>query len=616
MKTRLFFLIRLYAAYILVFILFKPIFILYNHNAADFTLTDILQVIYHGGRLDFSTAGYLISIPLLLTILSLWSKKMFWWKASILLYIGITAFLLSVILMTDCILYSFWGFKLDCTVFNYIDSPRNALSSIPLGFLMIGIFCLILVFFLINRFLCSTVPDRIYPPFHYHISTIALILFGGVVFLFIRGGTGKATMNIGTVYYSSNQFLNHSAVNPAFNLLASSLKARKYDRLYQFHSPEKLDSLISHLEQKQNGYPEDCEDNISCHLLSTMRPNIILIIMEGFAGTFIESLQGEKNVTPYFNKLVHEGIFFDNFYANSYRTDRGTVCILSGYPAFPQVSPMKSPVKSRSLGSIAQSLASIGYATHFLYGGDVNFTNMKSYLMANGFQDVLGDTYFPSSLRKTHAWGVTDCITFDTLYQQTLRQPERIPQFTTFLTLASHEPWKVPFQKQGLDEKSNSMAYLDKCLGTFIEKLKKTPKWKNTIVICLADHGINYPEGITEDNPQRPHIPMLWLGGAVKSPCTIHKICSQTDVIATLLGQLHIDHSKYPFSHDVIHPGYDYPYAIHTFDNGFCFIDSTGHTSIDLTSGKIISTNSVASASQIAYGEALLQKSMEDFSKR
>ena len=617
MKTRLFFLIRLYMAYVLIFVLFKPVFMLYNHHTADFTFHDVLQVMRHGVGLDFSTAGYLMGLPLLLTIISVWTEKLRWWRPAILFYVGITALAVSIILVTDCALYPFWGFKLDSTIFNYIDSPKNALSSVSLVFVLAGILCVILFFVLANKLLRSTLPNRICPPFHYHTTTFTLVLFGGLTFLLIRGGVGKSTMNIGSVYYSDRQFLNHAAVNPAFNLLASALKEKKYDKMYRFYSSGQLESILDSLEHRKDNLPTSNKENTSSEsLLASPRPNIILIIMEGFAGTFIEPLGGEKGVTPCFNKLIHEGVFFDRFYANSYRTDRGTVCILSGYPAFPKVSPMKIPEKSRSLGSLAKSLSSQGYATDFLYGGDINFTNMKSYLLANGYQEVLGDTYFPRTQRKTHAWGVTDCITFDTLYQRTLRQPEKKPWFTTFLTLASHEPWKVPFQRKDLHEKANTMAYLDHCLGTFIERLRKTPQWKNLLVICLPDHGINYPEGITEDNPQRSHIPMLWLGGAIKSPRIVHDICSQTDVAATLLGQLRIDHSEYTFSHDIMSTDYCHPYAFHTFDNGFSLIDPTGYTAFDLTSGRIISASSHHSKEHISLGKALLQKSMEDFSKR
>ena len=111
--------------------------------------------------------------------------------------------------------------------------------------------------------------------------------------------------------------------------------------------------------------------------------------MEGFGGVFVESLGGVPDVSPNLERLSKEGVFFTNCYANSFRTDRGTVCTFSGYQSFPTVSVMKSPAKSRTLPSIAGKLREQGYATDFLYGGDINFTNMKSYLLGSGYQSTL-----------------------------------------------------------------------------------------------------------------------------------------------------------------------------------------------------------------------------------
>ena len=56
---------------------------------------------------------------------------------------------------------------------------------------------------------------------------------------------------------------------------------------------------------------------------------------------------------------------------------------------------------------------------------------------------------------------------------------------------------------------------------------------------------------------------MLLLGGAIKEPCKIDKIMSQTDLPATVLGQLDIPHEEFIFSRDVLADTYIYPFAIH-----------------------------------------------------
>lgn len=618
------YLIRIYLTFLVFFLFLKIIFMLYNGSGTGITASDYPSVLWHGLPLDLSTSGYLTAIPLLLILTNVW-LRMRWLRKVLSVYYAVAAFLLSVACAVDCALYSFWGFKLDATVFNY--SPKDAAASVSVIYIIIGIAAILILSFLLFKALTGArvpedsgsaarpseqngrKPETGATLRHRITQSTLLVLLGGLMFLGIRGGVGRSTMNIGAVYYSENQFLNHAAVNPAFSIIYSSLKTQHFDKLYRYYPADRCRALMDSLQISTQSL-----DDVP--LLNTGRPNVLLILMEGFSGNFIEPLGGEKGVTPEFNRLCKEGVLFEHCYANSYRTDRGTVCALSGYPSFPQISVMKLPDKSRTLPSIAASLRDVGYRTDFLYGGDINFTNMKSYFISTGYSKAVGDLHFPISTRRTHAWGVTDAIAFDTLYNQVVAHRDGKPWFTTFLTLASHEPWVVPYHRIKNNVKTNAMAYTDHCLGRFVERLKKTPVWKNLLIICVADHGINYPKGVTEATQQKNRIPILWLGGAVRAPYVFHPIINQTDLPATLLGQMGLDHSRFTFSRDVTSRTYRYPFAVHTFDNGVAFIDSTGQTVHDLTSGRNIYDGPAPSARRLRFSKAYLQATIDDLNKR
>jgi len=608
MYAKLLYLIRIFFSYTLVFVFMKPVFMLYNHSEFAASLKDYLEVITHGLPMDLSTAGYLTAFPLLVIFFSTW-LKMPHQNYILHIYYSLTAFLLSIILCVDCTLYSFWQFKLDATIFNYINSPKDMIASVSIGFLLLAFLCISILAVGIFLLLHIVHTPKAKKGINQWLTSGLIIFLGGALFLFIRGGVGKSTMNTGVAYYSGTQFLNHAAVNPAFNLIASMTKVNHFDKEYRFYSP----GQCAHFFESLKYHTQSIEPEA---LLNTNRPNVLVIVLEGFASTFIEPLGGVKGATPEFNRLTHEGIFFKQCNANSFRTDRGLVCTLSGYPSFPQISVMKIPEKSRTMPSLATSFAKAGYHTDFLYGGDINFTNMNSYLLSTGYQSALDNTHFPVSVRRTHAWGVTDVIAFDTLYNQVVAHPAGKLWFTTFLSLASHEPWIVPYHRIKNDIRANAMAYTDHCLGQFVNKLKKIPAWRNLLIICIADHGITYPQGLTEADQRRYHIPMLWLGGAVKSPRIINKLCNQTDLPATLLGQLGMDHQKYTFSRDVMSKNYTYPFAMHTFDNGFAFIDSTGYTVQDFNSGRILTDLPHPSQQRLKLGHAILQTTINDFAKR
>ncbi|MEG2157638.1 MAG: sulfatase-like hydrolase/transferase [Bacteroidaceae bacterium] len=573
-----------------------------------FSLFDVGEVLSSGLPLDFATAGYFVILVWLFALIGSWIRIPAC-RTLHLLYIGLVSVLLALIFVADCCLYTFWDFKIDATIFNYLDTPEGITSSVSVLYLVVA-FVVTLVFALLFFFVlrCS-LPRVILPIKRRVLSTSILLVFGGILFYFIRGGVGKATANTGMVYYSSHQFLNHSAVNPVFSIFSMIGKTQEFEKKGNYYPEQQRAQLFSELQ-----YNTQSEESDS--LLNTSRPNVLVILMEGFGGTFVEPLGGEPGVTPHFNRLSTEGVFFTNCYANSFRTDRGTVCTFSGYPSFPDVSVMKVPEKNRTLPGIASSLSAVGYSTNFVYGGDVNFTNMQSYLRATGYQNVVGDKSFTAEERKTHGWGVTDRIMFDYMYQQLVSNKSKKPWHTAFLTLASHDPWMVPYHRIKNNEVANSMAYLDDCLGKFVARLRKTPQWKDLLIICLPDHGIEYPKGLTELEKRKYHIPMLWLGGAVKQPRKIEQLCNQTDLAATLLGQMGLRHDAFRFSRDVMSKTYRYPCAFHTFGNGFSFIDSTGYSVFDVVSQRTIKDAPSISPRRIDLGKALLQTSYDDLGKR
>ena len=264
---------------------------------------------------------------------------------------------------------------------------------------------------------------------------------------------------------------------------------------------------------------------------------------------------------------------------------------------------MKMPAKTRFMPGIAKSLRTEGYHTAYLYGGDINFTNMRSYLVTTGFEQLHWMKDYSIEEQRTSEWGVRDDITFKTLLEMTASQ--KSPYLIGYSTLSSHEPWDVPTHRLD-DEILNAFNYLDECIGRFISDLRKTPQWDNLLVILLPDHGFSHL-GVGEEHEMHDHVPMLWLGGAIKEPRRIEQLCNQTDLPATLLGQLGIAHDDYPFSRDVMSRNYTYPFAVHTYNNGITMKDSTGFAVFDLNANRIIVDDCSDSEALIRKGKAILQ---------
>ena len=602
MRQRALYLLRFYLATLLFFVVGKVGFMLYHHGGHDFSLADMMQVIGHGLSLDLSTSFYIFILPFLLTIISLWVRVPRWVYR---VYYVIAAVLLALAFVADTSLYEFWLFKLDASCLQYLETPTEAMASVSVWNVLLRILSFLLIAFLIYW-----VYDILTAPFsplttkNSLIGTVVALLFIPLMIIGIRGGLDESTTNIGQVYFSQNQFLNHSAVNPFFSFFASFEKTASNNVTYHFMEDAECEKIVSELYNTQS---IDIDT-----LLSTRQPNIIVILLESCGGQFTE-ISGRTDITPNLNRLAKEGIYFTNCYGNSWRTDRGTLCTWSGYPSFPTMSVMKIPSKSRTMPNIARTLQEErGYHTHYLYGGDINFTNMRSYLVSGGFSNLTWKEDYTSDEQKSAKWGVRDDITFETLYQLTTTMPQ--PYLIGYSTLSSHSPWDVPIHHFD-DEVLNAFYYLDQCVGNFIERLRKSPAWDNTLVIMLPDHGIFYQD-IDESNPLLNHIPMIWVGGAVKEPRRVEQICNQTDLPATLLGQLGLNHDAYTFSRDVLSKTYTRPVAIHTYDDGFTMIDSTSFVNYDFISDRVVRSEGNGCERLIRQAQAILQAATKDLNER
>ena len=583
------------------FLVQKPVFMACNASK-DYSIGDYLSVMWHGAGLDATTTGYLTILPFVLTVASVWFRHMPFRKIMTPYYI-VVMLLISVIFVSDLSLFAFWESKLDASVFIYIDSPKNAMASVSGAYIAARVALMLGLTALMSGLLWLVTPrnlTKINMIGQQLLTTLCALPVGALLFLVIRGGIRVSTANVGDAYFSTDQYLNLSAINPAFNLFASTERQARYEDEFNFYDEERRATLMKGL------YPKS--DEGTEYVLNTSRPNILVIFMESFGATMIERLGGEKGVAPNLERLADEGVFFSRIFANSFRTDRGTVCTFSGYPGLPTLSLMKVSNLCQSLPNIARTLGDAGYTTDFLYGGDINFTNLQGYLRAGGFHTITSQDDFSMSDRNYSKWGVPDGLTFNRLFDMLKeREGAKKPWFTAFLTLSSHEPFEVPFKKFD-DAHYNAFAYTDHCIGEFIKRFKKTPQWKNTLIVLLPDHGTPYPKEGERFSPRYFRIPMIWAGGAVSRKMTVEKIMNQTDLVATLLAQLGLKHGDFKFSRNVLSESYNSPFAFYSFVNGFCFLDNTGVSVYDNVSNKVFFNVAPEGDSlRVEKGKAILQ---------
>ncbi len=609
MKRRICFLVGVYGWFFIMFVLQKPLFMLFHGDIYGSTpVGEWLSVMWHGSILDSSMAAYIVALPALLSVASVyWQGK--WWTPLFRIYFAVIALVVSVITLSDAVLYSYWGFRIDATPLFYLASPADAVASIPAWQTVVIILFILLYAALLlwPLWLLSARAGRWTKPRKPLLSFAVLLVLAASLFIPIRGGFTVSTMNVGKVYFSDRIVLNHAAINPVFSLMSSLSKSEDFSTQYRLLEPEEADALF---EPLRGGGPSV----FPADTLQWVKPgaNVLLVVLESFSGAAMESLDGIPGVMPNLEKIASEGILFTRCYANSFRTDRGLTSILSGYPAQPTASIMKYPSKSQSLPAISKSLRSHGYDTQFLYGGDADFTNMRSYFISMGIDKIVCDRDFPLSQRLSK-WGVPDDVTFDTFYKLVEGQFGE-PFMKMFLTLSSHEPFDVPMCRFE-DKYLNSVAYTDSCIGVFMERLEQLPVWDNTLVVFVADHAFRYPYNVENHDMDYHRIPMVWAGGAVLRPGVVDTYLSQIDLAATLLAQLHIPYDDFAFSKNIVDPAREH-FAFYTFPDGFGYIDREGAAVYDCAAQSVLVAQNDSNAVRLRKGKAYLQKLYDDLSHR
>lgn len=573
MKSRSSFLLSVTLFGVLFMQIMRILFLLYQHQLTEgISFLQVIQSALYGLYHDISITGYILMLSLLILMFTVKvpGKKLS--KLFYYLYTFLIIFSLCI-LIPNLELFRNWGFHIDASVLDYLRTPQEAMASTDTSTLLIllAIFAASLLgsIYLLKHVVINKVKKI--EPISWKYTPIFLFLSASML-IPIRGGIGIAPMNVGFVYHSHKVFADQLSVNPVWNFLYSLKDAGKIDRMDIIpdqKATKEFKEMISPI----------CKNHQQ--LLSKKDPNIILIILESFASTVTD----EPSVTPNFNKYKDQGIFFNNFYGIGDRTKNGIVGVLSGYPSLPKVSLINHTQKIQNLPSICKILNSKGYTSNYYYGGDLRFANMFSYIINMGYQHINSVKDFPSQLN-TSKWGVHDQYLFEKLWKDIKNSKQ--PFFMTAMTLSSHEPFDVPMSTviSGDDEDSrykNSVYYSDLCLGKFIERLKKSTQWDNTLVIMVADHGTRYINHYAPNEIDKYKIPMLWLGGVIKNPRIINTIGCQPDMANTLLHQIGEDDHKFIMGKDLLND-HQKGFAYFTYNNGFGYVDKQNRIVIDLNS--------------------------------
>ncbi|RDV16344.1 LTA synthase family protein [Pontibacter diazotrophicus] len=600
--------------WVLYFIVARALFLLYHtKRSSELTTPEILDTFIFGLRLDFSFTAYVCAIPFFsLLVFALWPRLRV--QGFIHVYTFTLLVLLSLLLAADLELYTYWGFRLDATPLQYLNTPGEMAASAaaaPLFLLLLFIMILSSASVIVYRLFFDL--KKFNSPQNKRKYSILSLLYLALLVLPMRGGVQQIPINQSVAYFSSKPYANHAGLNMPWNLMHDLIKYRKTSKNpYKYMSPEEAAQRVQLL------YGATTFTSTVQQYIAATKPNVLLIILESYTAKFVESLGGEQGVTPNLDRIAAEGISFTNIYASGDRSEKGMVALLSGYPVQTTTSIIKTPKKTAKLPQLSKVFKQQHYSTSYYYGGELEFANIKSYLMNGAYDRLIAKDDFPASSYNSK-WGAHDHVLFERVLHD-LKQ-EHNPFFTTVYTLSSHEPFEIPIEPvfNGDDEEAefrNSVYYTDQALGKFIKQAKQEPWWQNTIVVITADHGHIMPGNDPPYAASKYHIPFVLTGGAItEKGVKVMTIGSQTDIAATLLAKLNLAHQDFTWSRDLLKPNPD-PFAFYVFKDGFGYVTPRGILTFDNNAQQLITSDTGVTEDQLRTGKAYMQYSFEDFVRK
>lgn len=542
---------------------------------------EILSTFYYALKLDVATASYFLIIPFFILFIQSFFSPL-WLNQINKIYTGFLLFVFVLINNIEFGLYAEWRSKLSYKAFSYLDHPDEIMNSadtfqsIMLITLLIGL--TVGGMYLYNRvFFTPILRIKVKA-----VSSLFLLLLTPIFMLLLaRGGIQEIPINQSQSYFSKHLILNNAATNSAFNLFISvkeNLKNFNKNPFIEMPFEEAQPIVDKLFESKSDSIPQ---------ILTTTKPNIVLLILESWSADLIESLGGEPGITPFFHELEKESLLFDNVYGSGPRSEQAMASIFSGFPAHPITSITVQPDKYKGLPSWVHQLNDRGYFTSFYFGGQLIYGNIKSFILYNAFQKVKEVYDFDQSLPQGKL-GVHD--EFSLSEMATDMNSVKEPFFSALFTLSSHSPYDQPKPEKevlpwGDNERHyiNSAHYTDQSLKKFFAQARKTAWFKNTLFIIVADHSHNSYRNHIMQSADYHKIPLMFYGPVLKEEYR-GKVSThmgyQPDLAATLLPQLGMDASAFKWSKNLL-DNKTSEFAYTAYEEGFVWLRPQGEVSYE-----------------------------------
>ncbi|MAL92608.1 MAG: hypothetical protein CMK94_14200 [Pseudomonas sp.] len=557
-------------ALLMLFTLLRLALLLYNRELlGDASLATLLEGFGNGLRFDLRLLVY-ICVPLSLAVLS---RRAMAARRLQRLWLAACASLVILLGMVELNFYQEFHQRLNSLVFQYLaEDPATVLSMLWHGFPVLTLLSvwggLTLIWSLLFGWLdrrCrpraglltkpSTAPMQL--SWHWHGATlVALVLISVVA---ARGTLRQGPpLRWGDAFTTDSVFINQLGLNPALTLYeeAKNRYSDHRDNAWKAVLPED-EALAVTRALLLTGNDRLADPELAAVRRDYRAPeagrlpvrNVVVILMESFAGRYVGALGSRDGITPHFDRLAAEGLLFERFFANGTHTHQGMFASMACFPNLPGFEYlMQSPEGGNRFSGLPQLLSARAFNDVYVYNGDFAWDNQLGFFGNQGMTRFVGRNDYIDPVVADPTWGVSDQDMFDRAVQELGALAPGEPFYALLQTLSNHTPYALPDPLPvpavsghgSQDAHLTAMRYYDWALGRFFEQAKRQPWYQDTLFVVVGDHGFGAPEQLTEMDLFRFHVPLLLIAPGVTEQFGSRRevVGTQVDVVPTIMGRL------------------------------------------------------------------------------
>ena len=553
----------------LMYSLLRGALLLYNRELiGDTPLSSFIEAFYNGMRFDLRVVVY-ACIPLLLALFSVRAMAA---RGALRLWLTGFASLTLFLALTELDFYREFHQRLNSLVFQYFqEDPQTVLSMLWNGFpvgryllaWVLATWLLAKLFKGLDLFTRPAQPSLLSSPaphsLPWHWRWLALLLCLVISVVAARGHLRQGPpLRWGDAYTTDSMFANQLGLNGTLTLYTAAANTFGTHRDNAWKSTLADDDALKAVRQMLLTEHDKLVDADTAAIRRDFTPpaegtlpikNVVVILMESFAGHFVGALGSPLNITPNFDRLAKEGLLFKRFFSNGTHTHQGMFATMACFPNLPSFEYlMRTPEGGHKFSGLPQLLSPRGFDNLYVYNGNFQWDNQSGFFSNQGMTNFVGREDFVNPVFMDPTWGVSDQDMFDRGALELEKNYGEKPFYALLQTLSNHTPYALPtdlpverVSGQGsTDEHLTAMRYSDWALGQFFEKARKAPYFKETLFVIVGDHGFGSNEQLTEMDLHRFNVPLLLIAPGIqdKFGSSSEVVGTQIDIVPTIMGRL------------------------------------------------------------------------------